>query len=113
MGKQQSGKDALACLRAAKLPEDRLLMEQARQVASQLIDRYTLDPGRVEPLAAGCPGQGRPAQAGLPPLPCRCPREGAGRCVDIVVAFHMVCTWDCRLLLSRCNCWLLCGTHAC
>ena len=63
MGKQQSGKDALACLRAAKLPEDRLLMEQARQVASQLIDRYTLDPAEWSPsLLAAL------ARAGLPKL---------------------------------------------
>ena len=63
MGKQQSGKDALACLRAAKLPEDRLLMEQARQVASELIERYTLDPAEWSPsLLAAL------ARAGLPKL---------------------------------------------
>ena len=43
LGKQQSGRDVLGCLRAAELPRDRLLMEQARQTAAECISKYTLD----------------------------------------------------------------------
>lgn len=42
MGRQQSGKDILAFLRAARLPEDRVLMEEARAIAAEMIAHYGL-----------------------------------------------------------------------
>lgn len=49
MGRQQSGKDVLACLQLARLPEDRMLMEEARETAAELIARYGLSPAQWPP----------------------------------------------------------------
>ena len=44
MGKKQSGKDMWANLRAARLPEDASLLEEARDKASELVSQYGIDP---------------------------------------------------------------------
>lgn len=44
LGKKQSGKDGLSYLKAAKLPEDRQLLEQARAAAVDLLLEYGLEP---------------------------------------------------------------------
>ncbi|KAL0044700.1 hypothetical protein WJX82_006055 [Trebouxia sp. C0006] len=44
LGKKQSGRDGLSYLKAAKLPEDRQLLEQARAAAAELLQEYGLEP---------------------------------------------------------------------
>ncbi len=44
LGKKQSGRDGLSYLKAAKLPEDRQLLEQARAAAAELVQEYGLEP---------------------------------------------------------------------
>ena len=44
LGKKQSGKDGLSYLKAAKLPEDRHLLEQARAAAAEMLLDMGLDP---------------------------------------------------------------------
>ena len=44
LGKKQSGRDGLSCLKAARLPEDRQLLEQARAAAAELLQEYGLEP---------------------------------------------------------------------
>lgn len=46
LGKKQSGKDGLSYLKAAKLPEDRQLLEQARAAAAGLLQEMGLDPSK-------------------------------------------------------------------
>ena len=42
-GKQQSGKDIIANLKVAKLPQHRVLMDEAREAAAKLILEAGLD----------------------------------------------------------------------
>ncbi len=49
MGKKQSGKGLLGCLRAARLETDMALLESARAHASQLLSRHSLDPATWPP----------------------------------------------------------------
>lgn len=44
LGRKQSGRDGLSCLKAARLPEDRQLLEQARAAAAELLQEYGLEP---------------------------------------------------------------------
>ena len=44
LGKKQSGKDGLSYLKAAKLPEGRHLLEQARAAAAEMLLDMGLDP---------------------------------------------------------------------
>jgi len=44
LGKKQSGRDGLSYLKAAKLPEDRQLLEQARAAAAEVLQEYGLEP---------------------------------------------------------------------
>ena len=46
LGKKQSGKDGLSYLKAAKLPEDRQLLEQARAAAAEMLQEMGLDPSK-------------------------------------------------------------------
>ena len=46
LGKKQSGRDGLSYLKAAKLPEDRQLLEQARAAAAEMLQEMGLDPSK-------------------------------------------------------------------
>ena len=61
MGKKQSGRDGLSYLKAAKLPEDRQLLEQARAAAAELLQEYGLEPaGWPQDLLAALKDRGLP-----------------------------------------------------
>lgn len=49
MGKRQSGKDMWADLRAARLPEDAALLDEARGKASELVSEFGIDPADWPP----------------------------------------------------------------
>ncbi|KAL3158650.1 hypothetical protein ABBQ32_011393 [Trebouxia sp. C0010 RCD-2024] len=49
LGKKQSGKDGLSYLKAAKLPEDRQLLEHARAAAAEMLQEMGLDPSTWPP----------------------------------------------------------------
>ncbi len=49
LGKKQSGKDGLSYLKAAKLPEDRQLLEHARAAAAEMLQEMGLDPSKWPP----------------------------------------------------------------
>ena len=49
LGTKQSGRDGLKYLKAAKLPDDRQLLEQARAGAAEMIQEYGLEPDTWPP----------------------------------------------------------------
>ena len=49
MGKKQSGKDMWANLRAARLPEDAALLDEARGKAAELVSNFGMDPADWSP----------------------------------------------------------------